>query len=95
MLPVIDTQNRLAQSRLDSSNGSDGEIMRPTHPLAYLRFLLPKHIRKVFLFESLIRENDVNPVHYTERHINPSPDHIRDMRPTRSITLLLFIPNKL
>ena len=82
MLPVINTQNRLAQSRLNSSNGSYGKIMRSAHPLAYLRFFLPKHLRKVFLFESLIRENDVNPVHYTERHINPFPDRIRDMRPT-------------
>lgn len=92
MLPVIDTQNRLAQSRLDSSNSSDGEIMRPTHPLAYLRFLLPEHLSKVFLFESLIRENDVNPVHYTERHINLVPDRIRDMRPTPIYHITPFHP---
>ena len=82
MFPVINTQNRLAQSRLNSSNGSYGEIMRSAHPLAYLRFFLSEHLSKVFLFESLIRKNDVNPVHYTERHINPFPDRIGDMRPT-------------
>jgi len=53
MTSVINTQNRLSQSRLDSSYGSDGKIMRPTQPLAYLRFFLPKHLSKVFLSEEI------------------------------------------
>jgi len=82
MISVTNTQNRLAQDRFDSRNGPDGKIMRPAHPLAYLRLFFSKHLSKVFLLESLIRKNDVNPVNYTERQINPFPDSIRDMRPT-------------